>query len=102
MPFRSAYDGGRSMSWRIFRYEIPVDDQWHTIALLGDPLAVGCRRLNVVEFWARWATDGSAGVDRRFMVIGTGHMAPNNAWRHWGTAIAPGGQLVWHLIEDTS
>lgn len=82
---------------RIYRYEVPVDGNWHTIGLHGDPIAVGCRQLGVVEFWAVHQ-EGALSIPRNFIVEGTGHLMP--AWRrHWGTAVAPGGELVWHLLE---
>lgn len=79
----------------IYRYEVPVDDQPHTIELWGDPLAVGCRTVGEVEFWA-FAVPGAATMARRFQVIGTGHPALNGA-RYWGTAVR--GVFVWHLLE---
>lgn len=85
---------------RIFRFEVPVDDQWHPIKLSGHPLAVGCRDARVVEFWARETDVATAGV-RMFRVVGTGHPMPEKA-TYWGTATAPGGWLVWHLVELTS
>jgi hypothetical protein len=85
----------------IYRYEVPVDDQWHELKLWGNPQAVNCRDPRVVEFWCRHPV-ANALVDfdiaRSFIVIGTGHRVPVDA-RYWGTAIAPGGQLVWHLLE---
>lgn len=86
------------MSWaegtRIFRYEVPVDDQWHMHHCF-TPLFVGARRLDVVEFWAvEWP-----GAKRQFRVIGTGHATPEEGMEYRGTVIAPGGLLVWHLME---
>lgn len=83
---------------RIYRYEVPVDDQTHEVHIEGDPLHVGCRQTDVVEFWAA-AGPLSPGSPRRFTVVGTGHPF-DDAYRYWGTAVAPGGQLVWHLLED--
>lgn len=88
------------MTARIFRYEVPVDDQPHTIALFANPLAVGCRDPRVVEFWAI-AHDGLSVLDRTFLVVGTGYPLPEGGTQYWGTAVAPGGQLVWHLMELT-
>lgn len=87
----------------IFRYEVPVDDQWHEIRLSGGgragqvrPLYVAARRVDVVEFWAYH--DGSIPAEGRwFKVVGTGHRLPEVHTYH-GTALAAGG-LVWHLIE---
>lgn len=85
---------------RIFRHEVPVDDRAHVFELHGDPLAVACRRTNTVEFWALHDDDGP-GLKRWFRVAGTGQpVEPRRGRRlHWGTAVAPGGQLVWHLVE---
>lgn len=80
----------------VFRYEVPVDDQAHEFELRGPLLAVGCRAPYAVEFWAIWDTDVAEWV-RRYQVFGTGQ--PDVVGEHRGTAVAPGGQLVWHLFE---
>ena len=80
----------------IYRYEVPVDDRWHPLRLSGRVVHVACRNMHVVEVWAL-VTD-SPTVTRSFRVYGTGHPLPPYV-QHRGTAIAPGGQLVWHLIE---
>lgn len=82
---------------RIFRFEVPVDDQWHPIKLTGSPISVGCRDPRVVEFWAIEA-DPVHSITRQFRVVGTGQPLPE-ACQFWGTAVAPGGALVWHLVE---
>ena len=86
------------MSERIFRYEVPVDDEVHEIRLSGDPVAVFCREHGVVEFWATVAHKDADGRARLFTVVGTGHSFPSFG-KYIGTAVAPGGYLVWHLIE---
>jgi len=84
---------------RIFRYEVPVDDQWHAIPLGGHVLAVAARTPELVEFWAL-TPGGEHPEPRWFRVVGTGQPLPNSAkWTHRGTTLAAGGQLVWHLIE---
>lgn len=81
---------------RILRYEVPVDDEWHHVHA-HDPLYVGCRRTDIVEFWA-WEIPDSAPVYREYRVVGTGHHV-EEAVQYIGTAIAPGGSLVWHLVQ---
>lgn len=87
-------------SARIFRYEIPVDDQWHAVPQSSMPLYVSCRDPRVVEFWA-WHRpeihDVPGLTDREYRVYGTGHPVDEEVW-YAGTAIAPGGSLVWHLM----
>ena len=84
------------MSDAIYRYEVPVDDRWHPLQLSGRIVHVGCRNMHAVEVWA-FHTDGPT-VTRSFRVYGTGQAIPPGV-EYVGTAIAPGGQLVWHLIE---
>jgi hypothetical protein len=80
---------------RIYRYEVPVDGDFHAIAC-GPVLAVGCRDRNVVEFWAY--PKGHGFEVRHFRVAGTGHVVDDEE-QHVGTAVAPGGDLVWHLVQ---
>ena len=80
---------------RIYRYTVPVDDEWHVIELAGDPLFVYARQMTKVEFWAR-ANDNHTVQARVFRVFGTGQDI-DDAARYWGTAVVD--PLVWHLVE---
>ena len=82
---------------RIYRHEVPVDDQWHPIETAMNPLSVGCRDLDIVEFWS-WEPHDGPWAERFFRVFGTGQEIPDNV-KYWGTAVSPGGALVWHLVE---
>ncbi|MDX2838014.1 hypothetical protein PV377_03170 [Streptomyces ipomoeae] len=84
------------MADAIYRYEVPVDDRWHPLQLSGRIVHVDCRDVHAVEVWAIHTND--LPETRTFRVYGTGHTLPPDV-QHVGTAIAPGGQLVWHLIE---
>jgi len=80
----------------IYRYEIPVDDQWHALDLTGDIVHVDSRSVHTVELWA---IHGDRPPTRRgFRVYGTGQPIPGDV-THVGTTIPPGGQPVWHLME---
>lgn len=82
----------------VFRYPVPVDDQWHTVALSGPIVHVACRDSDaIVEFWA--ISGAESECLRAFRVFGTGHPLPPAATTHVGTAFAAGGALVWHLFE---
>jgi hypothetical protein len=81
----------------IYRYEIPVDDQWHDLELSGAVLHVAARKSHAVELWA--LDTGGPAITRTFRVFGTGQPLPDGRPRHIGTALAAGGQLVWHLME---
>ncbi|MGC4886612.1 DUF7352 domain-containing protein [Micromonospora sp. DT227] len=85
---------------RIFRYTIPVDDQWHTIPLSGPVVMVGAQLADVVEFWAIHSP-GAPQLARKFRVFGTGQPLPDDAKTYVGTVEvrAPLGRLVWHLME---
>lgn len=82
---------------RIYRYEVPVGGV-HALTLAGTVLHVGCRQEETVEFWVMHSDDAPS-RERRFMVVGTGHPLPDGLWQYHGTAVAPGGRLVWHLLE---
>jgi len=92
------------MSVAIHRYEVPVDDRGHGIALRGRILHVWCRSPEAVEFWA-FDDDHTVENWHSFQVFGTGQPLPGllgvsgAGWRYVGTAITPGGALVWHLCE---
>ncbi len=81
----------------IYRYEVPVDDQWHEHDLSGDVLHVSARSPRIVEFWAMHS--GGPTVRRAFRAFGTGQPLPANCGRHVGSVITAGGALVWHLME---
>lgn len=80
----------------IFRYEVPVDGLWHTLDLSGAVLHVAARHPGAVEVWA---LTGGMPVSREVQVFGTGQPLPDIPLRHVGTALIPGGALVWHLME---
>ncbi|WP_405187328.1 hypothetical protein OG582_40625 (plasmid) [Streptomyces anulatus] len=82
----------------IHRYEIPIDDQNHRFTIGQGPLHFACRQDGKVEFWA-YAPTTTSTLTREFTVVGTGHPLPVGTW-HVGTAIAPGGSLVWHVLEQ--
>lgn len=80
----------------IHRYEIPVDGEWHRVPGSSPTLHVACRDPYVVEFWAFSNPDAPG---REYCVVGTGQPFPDRNVMYGGTAIAPGGSLVWHLIS---
>lgn len=79
----------------IYRYEVPVDDRWHTLELTGAVLHVASRRPELVEVWAIAGTMTPRRME--FRVFGTGHPLPDDRGDYQGTALAAGGRLVWHL-----
>ncbi|OKK06426.1 hypothetical protein AMK26_10415 [Streptomyces sp. CB03234] len=81
----------------IYRYEIPVDDQWHELELTGAVLHTAARTPDVVELWALHTT--SPTPRRSFRVFGTGQPLPAEPLRHVGTALTAHGALVWHVME---
>lgn len=111
------------MTRRVLRYEVPVDDQWHRIEIVGHVAHVGCRETGVVEFWV------APGADIRKVSTGGGELLsadyrdtnekPDARWyRVYGTGHEVDGlyvgttrdfatdRLIWHLFvretEQTS
>jgi hypothetical protein len=91
--------GGDLVSARIYRYTVPLDDEWHEIALSGAILHVAARQFrDTVEFWALYSDD-KPDRPREFRVFGTGtgHPLTEDRMEHRGTALID--ELVWHLME---
>lgn len=82
---------------RIFRYVVPVDDQWHRVTLQGSIRHIGSRDERVVEVWAAFRDDSPPNT-RWLRVYGTGQDVPDE-YVHIDTCVAPRG-LVWHLFEN--
>jgi hypothetical protein len=93
------------MSKSMYRYEVPIDDQSHTIHICGEPLYVSAQTQGttiakpVMEFWAEH-NPGTETAEHTFQVFGTGHPLPDKAY-YVGTAPRIGG-LVFHLYELTT
>lgn len=82
---------------RILRHQIPVDDRWHRIEGSLAPLHVGCRKTEVVEFWAwEWPEDPTTAD---YMVIGTGQPVDDVGVQHVGTTYDVKTSYVWHLVR---
>lgn len=85
---------------RILRFEVPVDGRFHFLRVpCNGILHVGCRSERAVEFWIR---ESRAGDEvRAFQVFGTGEPIREGT-QYEGTAVAPGGRLVWHLLSASA
>lgn len=80
---------------RALRHTVPVDGEVHVIDLRGPILHVGSKGdTNRVEVWTE-DTDKPRPV--ALTVVGTGQEWPDRAV-YLGTAVVPGGVLVWHLL----
>lgn len=78
----------------VYRYEVPVDDEWHAHDIHGNILHVAGRSTAVVEFWV--LRQGERFRRREFRVFGTGQPLPEDRGHYIGTVVHPG--LVWHLF----
>lgn len=83
---------------KVFRYEVPIDDEWHNFDLKGKILHVDQRaRKTVVEFWAM-NDDSAEPIRRSLRVFGTGHVLAEEAEFYYGTAMDNSHGMVWHLF----
>lgn len=87
----------------IYRYEVPVDYEWHVVPLSGKIISVAARRPydQVLEFWAFANSDHQHDSPREFRVFGTGDQLPDETRPQecHGSVIVNGGLTVWHLVE---
>lgn len=85
------------MPRQVLRWDVPVDDQMHSIGS-GPVVNVDSRGLGVVEVWTD-ESEASVSVDRMVQVYGTGHIVPDIA-THLGSTLDGGNPgLVWHLFQ---
>lgn len=84
----------------IFKYEVPIDDQIHTIPLpsYAKVLHVGMQQEGHVTFWAFILTDRPT-IDRYYTVVGTGQAIEHGVLQFVGSVFD--GPFVWHLLEIT-
>ena len=76
-----------------------MDDQWHNLEVVGDPLHVAARKMDVVEFWAMEHPELGGPFHMSFKVFGTGHPLDDGDLAYEGTVFAAEGRLVWHLFS---
>lgn len=86
------------MSKTIYRHNVPVDGQWHTIALTGDVVFIATRHVDLVEVWSMHDDDRPL-VTREFQVFGTGQLLPDDEQTVYVASTLAGQYLVWHLFE---
>lgn len=88
------------------RYEIPIDDKPHVVALTDTPVAAATQRgggespwgHTNVEIWAEYSPSEHPITQFTYQIFGTGHPLPDNA-RHVLTCPRDGLGLVWHVYE---
>lgn len=90
------------MMRQVFKYSVPIDDDWHEIDMSPAPvLHVGTQEQfgsTVVMLWVEYWSEQKT-RPRQFRVYGTGQPLPERVL-YQGTVITEGGLLVWHLYEN--
>jgi hypothetical protein len=89
------------MVQKVFKYDIPVNDEWIELELPDGAeivhVASQYGTVNEIQMWVLLDPD-LAQTPRYFRVFGTGHEIPPEA-KFRGTCIVAEGHLVWHLME---
>lgn len=88
---------------RVFKYDIPLTRATFDMPDGARIVHVACQHdASSVQLWAE-VDDATLTRRRQFHIFGTGHPIPEDTggreFIHVGTAIAPGGALVWHVYE---
>lgn len=84
----------------IYRYTVPIDDQWHLIDA-GTPLKVAeSEDHRHLEFWAFYFPYQQTPA-YEYLVVGTGHPLPEGigTTAYVGTPERTNLGLVWHLLR---
>jgi len=84
----------------IHRFALPIDDRPHGIDLTGNILHAAVRRHGHVDIWYFARPASIQPMRRSFQIVATGQPLPIWLATHHQTAIAPDGQLVWHVLEN--
>lgn len=89
------------MTRRVYRHDVPVDDQWHTYQLLGPIIAVGPTGADdTIEFWVLNDDTGTPDVVH-LRVFGTGQPLEPDTARWVGTCRTLDRVFAWHLFRLT-
>lgn len=84
----------------IYKYAVPVDDEWHEVSMPGPSrvVYVNCpQSFEIVNLWAEVDIEGVGDSRRRMRVFGTGQAIPDGA-SYVGSTLA--GPLVWHVYAE--
>lgn len=80
------------MTRRIWKYELPVDDDKHLIP--AHIVHVRAQSANLIEVWSE--VDPDRMNNQQHQVFGTGHEIPERAQYRGSVEI---GQFVWHVFN---
>lgn len=90
------------MSRAVWKFEVPVDDQWHEIEtpFPARVVHVDCQGgFGTVQVWVEVTPSTSETSSRKLRAFGTGHAIPDGA-SYVGTALA--GPFVCHLYAEAA
>lgn len=88
------------MTRAIYKYSVPVDDQWHEVSMPGPARVLhvdGQGGLYTVNLWAEVDITAFGSTVRNMRVFGTGQALPEGA-AYVGSTLA--GPFVWHLYAE--
>jgi hypothetical protein len=90
------------MTRRVLKFNFPVDDRWYPQSHPpgSTPCHVACQYdARSVQVWVVEPTVGRELVPYEYRIFGTGHPVDDDSAEYVGTAVAAGGQLVWHVFR---
>ena len=90
------------MTRTIYKYAVPVDDQWHEVPtpLPASVVFVGCPDgFATVNVWAEVDPQGEETSTRKMRAFATGQPVPDGA-SYVGTALAE--PFVWHVYAEAT
>jgi hypothetical protein len=90
------------MTRAIYKYAVPVDDEWHEVSIHGPArvLHVDCQDdYGTVYLWAEVDIEGTGDTVRNMRAFATGQAIPDGA-SYVGTALT--GPFVWHVYAEAT
>jgi len=87
------------MTRKIYKYEIPISDQFNLEMPIGSKLLHFGTQFGKPTLWAEVNTDDQGTMIRAFAIYGTGHVHRQGEQEYVGTVLMENDALVWHLYE---
>ena len=90
------------MTRTIYKYSVPVDDQWHEVStsIPARIVHVDCQGgFGTVNVWAEFDLEAQETSSRKMRAFATGQPIPDGA-SYVGTALA--GPFVWHVYAEAT
>lgn len=94
-------DAAKRAERRVFKYALDVTDHQTILMPAGAEILCVQMQAGAPCLWAM-VNPNNPLEERRFRIVGTGHLIAEPFLKYVGTVQAGGGMLIWHVFEVTA